>query len=142
MGGINPYIKQVDSDLPKNKYRVTFVSRSPDGEAFEQAVEVDPGSLPYTDEGLPGSLLDIACGHGIDIDHACGGVCACSTCHILVEGGANTCNETTDAEEDMLDLAPGLEEGSRLACQCIPDGSAEVRIMIPTWNRNQVSEEH
>ena len=142
MGGINPYIKQVEADLPKNKYRITFVSQSHEGEEVEQVVEVDPCGLPYTDEGLPGSVLDVACGHGVDIDHACGGVCACSTCHVFVDKGGDTCNETTDAEEDMLDLAPGLEENSRLACQCIPDGSSEVRIVIPTWNRNQVSEEH
>jgi len=142
MGGTNPYIKQVETDLPKGKYRITFVTRTSSGEEVERAVVVDPASLPYTHEGLPGSVLDIACGHDIDIDHACGGVCACSTCHVLVDEGGDACNETTDAEEDMLDHAPGLEDNSRLACQCIPDGTAEVRIVIPSWNRNQVSEEH
>lgn len=145
MGGINPYIKQVEADLPKNKYRITFVSKTGKGdsaEEIEQVVEVDPAALPYTDEGLPGSVLDIACGHGIDIDHACGGVCACSTCHVLVVAGGESCNETTDAEEDMLDLAPGLEDSSRLGCQAIPNGTAEVRVVIPSWNRNLVSEEH
>ena len=108
----------------------------------ERVVEVDPTALPYTDEGLPGSVLDIACGHGIEIDHACGGVCACSTCHVHVVAGAETCNQSTEAEEDMLDLAPDLDDSSRLGCQCIPNGTAEVRVVIPSWNRNLVSEEH
>jgi 2Fe-2S ferredoxin len=145
MGGINPYIKQVEADLPKNKYRITFVSPAGAGgsaEDVERIVEVDPTALPYTDEGLPGSVLDIACGHGIDIDHACGGVAACSTCHVLVEAGGETCNEISDAEEDMLDLAPGLADNSRLGCQVIPDGTTGIRVVIPTWNRNRVSEEH
>ncbi len=143
MGGINPYIKQVEADLPQEKYHITFFSPADGGgEPEERRVEVDPSALPYTDEGLPGSILDIACGNGIDIDHACGGVCACSTCHVLVIEGSQSCNESSEAEEDMLDLAPGLEDSSRLGCQCIPNGSAEVRVVVPSWNRNTVSEEH
>ena len=84
----------------------------------------------------------VALGAGIEIDHACGGVCACSTCHVQVDGGLETCNEANDAEEDQLDLAPGLTETSRLACQCVPDGSAPLRVVIPAWNRNLVSEGH
>lgn len=137
MGGINPYIAQVRADLPKRPYTVTFVRGDE-----ETRVEVDPAALPYSDEGLPGSLLDIACGHGIPLDHACGGVCACSTCHVYVEQGGASCNASTDAEEDMLDLAPGLSDASRLGCQCIPNGSAAVRVVIPDWNRNAVSEGH
>lgn len=135
MGGINPYIGQVQADLPKQPYTITFVL---DGE--EREVTVDPSALPYTDEGLPGSVLDIACGAGIEIDHACGGVCACSTCHVLVEAGRETCNEATEDEDDMLDLAPGVTDRSRLACQCIPNGTAPVKVSVPEWNRNAVSE--
>ena len=135
MGGINPYIEQVRADLPKEKYTITFVLGDE-----EKVVEVDPEALPYTDEGLPGSVLDIACGHGIEIDHACGGVCACSTCHVLIDAGGASCNESTDAEEDMLDLAPGLTDTSRLGCQCIPSGTTAVRVTVPEWNRNSVSE--
>ena len=79
---------------------------------------------------------------GIEIDHSCGGVCACSTCHIVVRQGLDSCNEATDDEEDMLDLAPGLELQSRLACQCVPDGSQDMIVEIPEWNRNLVSETH
>ena len=76
------------------------------------------------------------------MDHSCGGVCACSTCHIVVRQGIDSCNEATDDEEDMLDLAPGLEPHSRLACQCVPDGSQDIIVEIPEWNRNLVSETH
>ena len=137
MGGINPYIEQVRANLPKQPYTVTFVHGD-----RETIVEVDPSKLPYSHEGLPGSLLDIACGNGVDLDHACGGVCACSTCHVHVEQGGASCNESTEAEEDMLDLAPALSDTSRLGCQCIPDGSESVRVVIPGWNRNAVSEGH
>jgi len=42
----------------------------------------------------------------------------------------------------MLDLAPGLHPQSRLACQCVPDGTKSVIVEIPEWNRNLVSESH
>ena len=79
---------------------------------------------------------------GIQIDHACGGVCACSTCHVVVRSGLDSCNEATEDEEDMLDLAAGLTDVSRLACQCVPDGSEDIEVEIPEWNRNLISEEH
>ena len=71
-----------------------------------------------------------------------GGVCACRTCHIYVESGASSCNEANDDEADMLDTAPALKSTSRLACQCVPDGSAALRVRIPRWNRNAVKEGH
>ena len=65
MGGINPYIENLDAPLPTRAYRITF---QPAGEV----VEVDPAQLPYSREGRPGSLLEIAIGHDIDLDHAWG----------------------------------------------------------------------
>ncbi|MEL6430801.1 MAG: 2Fe-2S iron-sulfur cluster-binding protein [Planctomycetota bacterium] len=93
-------------------------------------------------EGKPGSILDIADGNHVDIDHACGGVCACSTCHVIVREGFDSMNEATEDEEDMLDEAPGLELTSRLACQAVPDGSTDVVVEIPGWNRNHAKESH
>ena len=120
---------------PGNKYTVTFVPS-------DEKVEVDPTDFPFQRDGKPGSLLDIALGHDIDIDHACGGVTACSTCHVIIRSGFESCGESTDDEEDQLDNAPGLEENSRLACQCVPDGSVDIVVEIPSWNRNLVSEGH
>jgi 2Fe-2S ferredoxin len=106
----------------------------------EQTVTVDPARIPYGHDGLPGSLLDIALGHGIPLEHACGGVCACSTCHVIVRAGLASCNEATEKEEDQLDEAPGVTSRSRLACACVPDGSSNLRVEIPSWNRNLVRE--
>ena len=135
MGGRNPYIEATDTPLPMKAYQVTFM---PEG----KTVDVDPAALPYSREGRPGSILEIAIGHDIDIDHACGGVCACSTCHVILRSGYEACPEASEDEEDQLDNAPGLEASSRLACQAVPDGSVDIVVEIPNWNRNLVSEEH
>lgn len=135
MGGSNPFIEDVEYKLPTRKYTITF-------QPGNIKVEVDPDALPYGRDGLPGSVLDVALANGVEIDHACGGVCACSTCHVVVREGFDTCNEASDDEEDMLDNAPGLEMHSRLGCQCVPDGSQDVVVEVPEWNRNLVSEEH
>ena len=78
----------------------------------------------------------------MDINHSCGGVVGCSTCHIYVHSGLDTSPEPIDEEEDQLDFAPAVQDNSRLACCFVPDGSENVEIEIPAWNRNAVSEEH
>jgi 2Fe-2S ferredoxin len=103
---------------------------------------VDPTKIPYNRTGLPGSILDIAYAAGVDIDHACGGVCACSTCHVIVKEGLKSCNESTDDEQDMLDEARGLTIESRLGCQCVPNGTQDLVVEIPAWSRNMVKEGH
>jgi len=139
MAGVNPYIEQVEYMPAEQKYKITFVR---EGEPVEEGapVEVDPDKIPYGRTGLPGSILDIALAHGIELDHACGGVCACSTCHVIVREGLESCNEPSDAELDQLDNAPGLTPKSRLGCQCVPDGTANLVVVIPGWNRNLVRE--
>ncbi len=133
MGGTNPFIQSVDARLPTQKYSITFLP-------MDVKIEVDPEELPYSRDGQKGSILEIALGHHIEIDHACGGVAACSTCHVVVREGAETIQPATDDEEDQLDSAPGLTPTSRLACQAIPDGSRSVVVEIPDWNRNLVKE--
>lgn len=135
MGGKNPYIGEAEYTPATQKYKVTFL---PEG----LTIEVDPKKVPYDRTGLPGSILDISLGFKVGLDHACGGVCACSTCHVIVREGVESCNESTDDEEDMLDNAPGLTPYSRLACQCVPDGTMDVVIEIPEWNRNFAREDH
>ncbi|UCG32892.1 MAG: 2Fe-2S iron-sulfur cluster binding domain-containing protein [Phycisphaerales bacterium] len=134
MGGQNPYLSETDTPLPTKKYRITYLPA-------DIMVEVDPGKLPYSGHGLPGSVLDVALAHGIDIDHACGGVCACATCHVLIREGLDTCPEASEDEEDMLDNAPSLSLSSRLACQAVPNGSRDVVVEIPEWNRNLARED-
>lgn len=137
MAGRNPYIKRVEATLPQKTYQVTFKMMET-GE--EHVVRVDPEKIPYGRTGLPGSLLDIALSHDIHIEHTCGGVCACSTCHSIVRQGLETCSEATDDEEDQLEEAVGLTYQSRLSCQCVPDGSADLVVEVPAWNRNAVKE--
>jgi 2Fe-2S ferredoxin len=133
MGGKNPYIEETHYSPATQKYKVSFVKTG-------QTVEVDPEKVPYAHDGLPGSILDIALGAHIPMDHACGGVNACSTCHVIVHEGLETCNEPTDAELDQLDEAAGVTAKSRLGCQCVPDGTKDVLIEIPEWNRNYAKE--
>ena len=122
-------LEDAPARLPRRKYRITFLP-------MNMTVEVDPGQLPYDQHGLPGSILDVALKHGIELDHACGGVCACSTCHVVVREGLEACNEPTQDEEDHLDDAYGLTPQSRLGCQCVPNGSRNLVVEIPEWNRN------
>jgi 2Fe-2S ferredoxin len=133
MAGTNPYIKNSSFSRAKQKYTVTYL---PAG----KTIEVDPENPPSGGTGLPGSLLDIAMGSDIDVDHACGGVCACSTCHMIVREGLSSCNESTEEEEDQLEKAPGLTPQSRLGCQCVPDGTQNILVEIPNWNRNLARE--
>jgi 2Fe-2S ferredoxin len=136
MPGQNPYIQESNVRLPTRRYKLTII----DEQQKEHVIEVDPARIPYEDHGLPGSILDIAMGCGIEIDHACGGVCACSTCHVIVREGGETCNDATDDEEDQLEEAYGLTSKSRLACQCVPDGTKDVVVVVPSWNRNLARE--
>jgi len=135
MGGQNPFIEPVSAQLPKKPYSITFLP-------MNVKIDVKPEELPYSRHGEKGSILEIALGHDLEIDHACGGVCACSTCHVIVRQGHDTLSKATDDEEDMLDSAPGLTPTSRLACQAVPNGTKDVVVEIPRWNRNHAKEDH
>jgi len=138
MGGTNPYIEKANYELPQAAYTVTFID--PDG--LVTKVEVDPAKIPYGPTGLPGSLLDVAMGNGVALEHVCGGVCACSTCHIIVNQGLESCNEGTDDEFDQLEQAPMTTLQSRLGCQCVPNGTKDIVVEIPAVNKNLVKEGH
>ena len=85
-------------------------------------------------------LLEVAIEHGINIEHACGGVCACSTCHVYIEKGMESLTEPTEAEDDRVEEAPGLQRNSRLSCQCTIKGDGPIVLRVPAWNRNAVKE--
>ncbi|MBO85847.1 MAG: ferredoxin [Deltaproteobacteria bacterium] len=133
--GINPFIKSAAPPLPTRPYTLRLVNTG-------QEFRVEPEDLPTHEEGHVGSVLSILLHHGVELDHTCGGVCACSTCHVYVRSGIESTNEPIEEEEDQLDFAPALEDDSRLACQCVPDGSQTIEVEIPAWTRNEVSEEH
>ncbi len=116
--------------------RVIYENGSP-----ERTIEFDPAEAPFQHDGRPGSLLDILLGHGIHLEHACGGNCACTTCHVIVRQGLDKLSEASEQEEDMLDRAPGLTPTSRLGCQAvIDDPDAEIVVLVPRYTINQVSE--
>ena len=134
MGGKNPYIEEAQYKPATQKFKITFVGKE------EKTLEVDPAVIPYRKDGLPGSILDISNGFHLGLDHACGGVCACSTCHVIIHKGLESCNEASEAEMDELDMAPGVTPDSRLGCQCVPDGTMDLVIEIPEWNKNYAKE--
>lgn len=135
MGGTNPYLGKIEARPAIKRFKIRVKNSN-------QVIEVDPDRIPYSNTGLPGSILEIALAHGINIDHACGGVCACSTCHVYVIEGNESCSIAQDGELDMLDNAPDQKPISRLACQCVPNGEKDLVIETPSWNRNLVRETH
>ncbi len=116
-----------------NTVRVTFL---PEG----KTAEFELGKLPYKDHGKPQSILDIALNNGVHLEHACGGNCACTTCHVWVKQGKELLSEMDDDEADRLDMAADLQLNSRLGCQVVVEKPGEVVVEIPAWNRNYVSE--
>jgi ferredoxin, 2Fe-2S len=79
------------------------------------------------------SILEIALKNNIELHHNCGGVCACSTCHVYVEKGDEFLPEITDKEEDFIDRAVSPRINSRLGCQCVleEEGSGEITVLVP-----------
>src|SRR5271163_4276165 len=97
---------------PTKSYKLTIKPNN-------TVVEVDPGKIPYSETGNPGSVLEIALGNNVDIEHVCGGNIACSTCHVYVLEGLETCTPISAEEEEQLQNASDRQENSRLSCQCV-----------------------
>lgn len=100
------------SRVAATKHRVTFLPAN-------LSVDVEEGT----------SILDAALNHAIDLEHNCGGNCACSTCHVIVQEGMEHLTERTEEEEDQLEDADGLTTQSRLGCQAKISGP--VVVVIP-----------
>ena len=78
------------------------------------------------------SILEVALKNDIQLHHNCGGVCACSTCHIYVQQGDEFLEELSDKEEDFIDRAVSPRINSRLGCQCVlQDGDGEISVTLP-----------
>ena len=120
---------------PDKLVRITF---EPEG----KTVEFEYGTMPYDHHGKPMSFLDVAENHDVFLDHACGGSCACTTCHIWVKEGAEGISQPDDEELDRLDMAADQQLNSRLGCQAVITKPGKVVVEIPAWNRNYVSEGH
>jgi ferredoxin, 2Fe-2S len=113
--------------------RVTFIVG---GE--QRTFDVDVATMPYRRHGRPGSLLDVALNVGLPLEHACGGNCACTTCHVIVTSGAEHLSPLEDDEADRLDAAWAVTPESRLACQAVVGGDVECE--VPSYTRNYVEE--
>jgi ferredoxin, 2Fe-2S len=103
-------------------------------------------TFKFEDSGIPEkvitgnfedmSILEITEEADVHLNHNCGGVCACSTCHIYVDSGEQFLEEISDKEEDFIDRAINPRIESRLACQCIIlKESAQVTVTIPDQSR-------
>ena len=106
--------------------------------ANRQTVEFEHGKLPYSHHGKPESFLDVAKNFGVPLEHACGGSCACTTCHVIIREGDEHLSEMQDDEADRLDTAWGLTARSRLGCQAVISG--DVVCELPMYTRNYVQE--
>ena len=76
------------------------------------------------------SVLDVCLDNGIELQHNCGGVCGCSTCHLYVLCGMSSLQNISDKEEDFIDRAISPKISSRLGCQCVVLGG-NIEVTIP-----------
>ncbi len=112
-GSNESHERDIKERIPPDKLvRVTFL---PEG----RTVEFEFGAMPYDHHGKPMSFLDVAENFGIFLDHACGGSCACTTCHLWIKEGAAGISEAEDDELDRLDMAADQQLNSRLGCQAV-----------------------
>ncbi|GMG56101.1 unnamed protein product [Ambrosiozyma monospora] len=109
---------------PGEELHITFITKDGTQKTFEVA------------EG--DSILDIAQSNHLDMEGACGGSCACSTCHVIIDPDFyDDIPEPDDDENDMLDLAFGLTETSRLGCQVVMTKELDgIRVALPAMTRN------
>lgn len=96
---------------------------------FEQK-GLEPVTIQNVEEDQ--SILEIALKNNIELHHNCGGVCACSTCHLYVEKGEKYLPEISDREEDFIDRAINPKLISRLGCQCLlEEGDGDIIVTLP-----------
>ena len=102
-------------------YNVTF--------KFEQK-GLEPVTINNVEDDQ--SILEVALTNDINLHHNCGGVCACSTCHLYVEKGEDFLEELNDKEEDFIDRAINPRLNSRLGCQCVLQaGGGDIVVTLP-----------
>jgi 2Fe-2S ferredoxin len=92
----------------------------------------EKGKAAETHEIFEGeSILEVALDNNIQLNHNCGGVCGCSTCHLYVESGEDLLPEMSDREEEYVDRARDPKYNSRLACQCKLSQDGDLVVIIP-----------
>ena len=104
-----------------NMYSISF--------SFEQK-GLEPVTINNVEPGQ--SILEVALKNNIELHHNCGGVCACSTCHLYINKGEDLVEELSDKEEDFIDRAINPKLNSRLGCQCVlTEESGEISVTLP-----------
>ncbi len=98
------------------------------------------GNRKEVDARIGLSVMEIAHRHDVDIEGACDGSLACSTCHVIVDRDWSVrLDEASEDEEDMLDLAFGLTETSRLGCQIVMSEALDgLTVALPEETRNML----
>lgn len=119
-------LKTKDSDVPQIVV-LPHASLCPEG----AVIEAPSGK----------SVCDVLLENDIEIEHACEKSCACTTCHVVVREGYDSLNEPKEKEEDLLDMAWGLEATSRLSCQAVV-GEENLVVEIPKYTINHARENH
>ncbi|QOJ00629.1 MAG: 2Fe-2S iron-sulfur cluster binding domain-containing protein [Phycisphaeraceae bacterium] len=127
------HIRPVDTDKFPPNVPVRFIAEDHHALGLD-----DPETVVMASKTQ--NLLEVALAAGINIEHACGGVCACSTCHVYIEKGMDLLAEPSEAEDDRVEEAPGLQRNSRLSCQCEIRKEGSIVVRVPAWNRNAVKE--
>jgi 2Fe-2S ferredoxin len=97
------------------------------------------GAVLEVSKGI--TVCDALLDNDIEIEHACEKSCACTTCHVVVREGFASLNEAEEKEEDLLDMAWGLEASSRLSCQAVV-GDEDLVVEIPKYTINHARENH
>lgn len=139
-------IRQQALASQKTRFFSSSVSRNhghltppkPGEERHVTFVDKDQQSVTFT-VADGDNLLDIAQANDLEMEGACGGSCACSTCHVIVEKEEyfDKMEEPSDDENDMLDLAFGLTETSRLGCQVVMSKELDgLVVKLPSMTRN------
>ncbi|MEZ4452458.1 MAG: 2Fe-2S iron-sulfur cluster-binding protein [Nannocystaceae bacterium] len=105
---------------------------------------IEPDRTVVVDAERGETLLEIAESNGVKMGSACGGVCACSSCHAWIRGGFDELPEMNDAEADRLDMAFDVKPCSRLGCQVkVGDDDLTVEVTpesITTWYNEHPNE--
>jgi ferredoxin, 2Fe-2S len=104
--------------------RITFIERD--------------GTRREVDAPIGMSVMEVARRHDVDIEGACEGSLACSTCHVIVDPEwYGRLTEACEEEEDMLDLAFNLTRTSRLGCQVVITEELDgLTVQLPAATRN------
>ena len=100
--------------------------------------ELKPEILSNVKPGY--NLLELALKNKIALEHNCGGMCACSTCHVFIEEGQEYLEEISRREKQFVERVVDKRLNSRLSCQCVlQKGKGTVTVIVPDKNRINIT---